>query len=128
MLRNQLLLVLGYLLMTCSSKEEPINMNNAFGLYKRERQNSIEYLCLGRDQNYTFYSVENGERKSHLTAKWNLDIVDQESRIGLNNFENIGISSPILYSHAKKVVVIRMDVDDSSQDFIKIDNACSNQN
>jgi hypothetical protein len=96
-------------------------------------------ICIDENKNYTYYIKEDGQLKSLTSNVWDFDLKNGESRIGLNKFDYwIGskkyikvpyyISALVLYSHAKRSIIIRMDADDHFQDFVKVDSLCAARN
>jgi len=101
-----------------------VTEERVYGLYKRENKTETEYLCLRADKSYSHFILRHGEKEKLSEDKWDFSVRNKESRIGLTHFEKYGISSPILFSHAKGLIVIRMDVDDHYRDFTRIDAPC----
>ena len=124
-------------MIACSVNEENVAESESFGLYKRDRYSVVEYICLEKNKSYSYFTKEKNELKLRTTNKWNFALQDRESRILLSKFDYFissrkyaktpfGMSTSILFSYAKKTVVIRMDSDDHFQDFIKVDSVCIN--
>jgi hypothetical protein len=129
---KKLILITLVMEISCSIKETSVSESMIYGLYKRDYYDTVEYLCLKKNNSYTYFIIENNQTKTLTTNKWNFELQNDDSRIFLKEFDYSmvlkkykknagGISTVILYSHPKKSVIIRMS-EDHFKDFIRIDS------
>jgi hypothetical protein len=121
------------LICSCTMKEEYVSEGRVIGLYMRESYSEKEFLCLKDDHTYHYFLKKNDSEETLKNGKWSFDNVSGKSYVGLNNFnysialkkylkDTSGIGVPVKYSYAKKAVLLRMDADLHSQDFVRIDS------
>src|SRR5258706_14684845 len=116
-----------FLLTSCAAHDKPINEDSVCGLYKRDYRGKVDYVCIKRDKSYSHFVEVNGNKKTLTEDKWNFNLSQVESRIGLSNFEKYGMSAPIVFCDIKNSVVIKMG-NSHFEDFIKIDStSCRNK-
>lgn len=126
MVRSGLFTLVFLFLFSCNGKEDSVKRELIFGLYKqRDSKSSAEYICLKDDSSYVHFVIQAGKKNILSEDKWHFELNEYESRIGLDNFEKMGVSCPILFSHFKNAVVIRIDGEDTQYDFVKISESCS---
>ena len=123
-----------FLLVGCSVKENYVNEDRAFGLYKRDWRGQVEYICLKKDYTYEYVSKEKGDV---ITESWEFEENSGRSAVTLYGFssyskvlnkysESITQGVLVKYSHAKDAILLRFDADDHFRDFIRIDSISNN--
>jgi hypothetical protein len=130
MLRTYFIISIISLLFACSLQEDSITQDQATGLYRRDRYDIEEFILLKKDFTYEYFTTK--PSKMILTeSNWDFRYVGEVSYVGISDFDYLislkkhskkykGVAAPILYSHAKKAIVIRMSVDDHFLDFVKV--------
>lgn len=132
---NKILILSGMLVLlySCTMKEEYVGEGRVSGLYERECYDEKEYLCLKTDYTYHYFLKKDGVDKTLIKGKWSFEDVSGKSYVALNHFnysmeqkkhlkDTSGIGIPVKYSFNRKAVLLRMDADMYSKDFVRIDS------
>lgn len=128
-----LLLMLTFLISGCTMKEEYVTEDRVLGLYKRDCYEEEEFLCVKADHTYEYFIKSGSGSKVLSKGKWDFTLMNGKSIFGLDSFNysmplkkylksSGGHSMPVKYSHKRKAVLLRMDADEYSKDFVKIDS------
>jgi len=130
---RHVLLILAFFILGCSMKEEYVTEDRVLGLYKRDCYDQEEFLCVKADHTYEYFTKGGSVPEILSKGKWDFTLMNGKSIFGLDSFnysmplkkylKSGGHSMPVKYSHNRKAILLRMDADEYSRDFIRIDSA-----